>query len=127
MEVQVGLSFSSSMITSENNDKISINILVEQVLEDKLYSGIPISLKDNFSQIIPNTIDIILQLPKQEIDKNPTLTLVVNPSILEKFPSQFEFTPLTKDYFSVKVLSSDVIKIISIQPTEFTIIKGSEE
>ena len=127
MEVQVGLSFSSSMISSENNNKISINILVEEVLEEKLYSAIPISFKDELYQITPNTVDIMLQLPKQEIDKKPIFTLVVNPSILGKFPSEFEFSPLTKEYFSVKGLSSDVNKIISIQPTEFTIIKGSEE
>lgn len=127
MEVQVGLSFSSSMISSENNDNISISILVQQVLEEKLYSAIPISLKGNSSLITPNTVDITLQLPKNEIDNNPTFALVVDPLILEKFPSKFEFSPLTKEYFSVRGLSNEMLDIIAIQPTEFTITKGPEE
>lgn len=127
MEVQVGLSFPSSMISSENNDNISITILVQQVLEEKLYSAIPISLKGNSSLITPNTVDITLQLPKNDIDNNPTFTLVVDPLILKEFPSKFEFTPLTKEYFSVIGLSNEMLDITAIQPTEFTITKGPEE
>ena len=128
IEFQVGLSLPSNVLSTDQKNKIAVNILVEMEMVEQNYPETKIILGNDTVQLNTETVALTLRVPKLHLGtlKTPPI-LKIQEDILSLSPLGFEYSPATKQYFSVQGLPQEGLEIISIQPSTFTIKEGSEE
>lgn len=128
MEFKVGLSLPSNVLSTDQKNKIAVNILVEMEMIEEKYPQTAITINDSAIRLTAKTVDLVLRFPKKNLKNLKTpLKLEIDENILAKSPLEFKYSAETKEYFSIQGLPDEALEIISIQPSIFTIQEGTVE